>query len=95
MHFAPAIVDKVWSAGQRIGHSNLFPNSMGGAVTDDHVPVNRIAGIPCIDIVGSDAKSSHGFPATWHTMDDNIQNIDRAVLKAVGQTVLEVIYNEK
>ncbi|MBR3091891.1 MAG: M28 family peptidase [Bacteroidaceae bacterium] len=95
MHFAPSIVDKVWSAGQRIGYSKYFPNSIGGGVTDDHVAVNRKAGIPCIDIVGTNADNMQGFPVTWHTLDDNLQHIDRQILKAVGQTVLEVIYNEK
>lgn len=94
MHFAPSIVDKVWSAGQRVGYSDYFPNAIGGAVTDDHVPVNRIAGIPCIDVIGTNSANKEGFPATWHTVNDNIENIDRQTLKAVGQTVLEVIYNE-
>ena len=95
MHFAPSIVDKVWSAGQRIGYAKYFNNSVGGGVTDDHVPVNRQAGIPCIDIIGTNADKREGFPATWHTVNDNIQHIDRPTLKAVGQTVLEVIYSEK
>ncbi|MDE5649416.1 MAG: M28 family peptidase, partial [Duncaniella sp.] len=34
------------------------------------------------------------FTPTWHTMDDNIKNIDRSSLKAAGQTVLNVIFNE-
>ncbi|MBR3455664.1 MAG: M28 family peptidase [Bacteroidaceae bacterium] len=95
MHFAPSIVDKVWAAGQRIGYAKYFNNSVGGGVTDDHVPVNRQAGIPCIDIIGTNADKMEGFPATWHTVNDNIQHIDRPTLKAVGQTVLEVIYSEK
>jgi hypothetical protein len=28
-------------------------------------------------------------------VNDNISNIDRNTLKAVGQTVMDVIYNEK
>lgn len=28
-------------------------------------------------------------------MDDDMDNIDRATLKAVGQTVMNVIFNEK
>lgn len=95
LHFAPNIVDKVWSAGQRIGYAKYFNNRVGSGVTDDHVPVNQIAGIPCIDIIGTNADTMDGFPATWHTMNDNMDHIDRNILKAVGQTVLEVIYNEK
>ena len=40
----------------------------------------------------TDAPS--GFGPTWHTVNDNMEHIDRQVLKAVGQTVTQVIYNE-
>ena len=36
-----------------------------------------------------------GFGTYWHTHDDNMDAIDSATLKAVGQTVLEVIYSER
>jgi hypothetical protein len=94
MNYAPVIVDKVWAAAARYGYSNFFRNEMGGYITDDHLPVNRDAGIPCIDIISGDSNTDSGFNATWHTVDDNISNIDKNALKAVGQTVLGVIYSE-
>ena len=60
-------------------------------MTDDHVPVCR-SGIPCIDIIGIDEEQGT-FPLTWHTIDDNIDNIFKPTLKAVGQTMLEVLFN--
>lgn len=93
MHFAPGIVDKIWAAARRIGYSNYFVSETGGYITDDHLPVNR-SGIPCVDVIASDAEDG-GFCSTWHTMDDNIDHISRQTLKAVGQTMMEVIYNEK
>lgn len=93
MHFAPGIVDKIWATARRSGYGNYFSNESGGYITDDHVPVNR-SGIPCVDIIASDAEDG-GFCNTWHTMDDNLDNISRQTLKAVGQTMMEVIYNEK
>ncbi|MCM1311802.1 MAG: M28 family peptidase [Bacteroides sp.] len=93
MHFAPGVVDKIWAAARRIGYSHYFVNESGGYVTDDHVPVNR-SGIPCVDIIASDAEDG-GFCGTWHTVDDNLAHISRQTLKAVGQTMMEVIYNEK
>ncbi len=93
MHYAPQIVDKVWAAAYRIGMTDHFKGEQGGYITDDHRPVNELARIPCIDIIGSDTNNG-GFPATWHTMNDNMKHISRDALKAVGQTVLEVIYNE-
>lgn len=93
MYYAPSVVDKVWSAAQRLGYSNYFVNEEGGYITDDHLPLNRAA-IPCINIIGSDVQDG-GFCSTWHTVNDNLKNINKQTLKAVGQTVLEVIYNEK
>lgn len=93
MHYAPSLVDKVWSRAQRMGYSDLFRNAQGGAVTDDHVQVNQ-SGIPCIDIIARD-KDSDSFCKTWHTRADNLANINKSTLKAVGQTVLEIIYTEQ
>lgn len=94
MTYAPAIVDKVWAAAHRIGYGKYFSyDDRGGYVTDDHLQVNR-GGIPCIDVIGTDAASG-AFPSTWHTVNDNIRNINRETLKAVGQTMLEVIWTEQ
>ncbi|NLV53395.1 MAG: M28 family peptidase [Bacteroidales bacterium] len=94
MAYAPAVVDKVWGAAHRIGYGKYFSyEDKGGAITDDHLQVNR-GGIPCIDVIGSD-KEKGGFPSTWHTIYDTMENIDKAVLKAVGQTMLEVIFTEQ
>lgn len=35
-----------------------------------------------------------GFNPQWHTVHDTMDHIDKETLKAVGQTVLAVIYNE-
>lgn len=95
MAYAPKIVDKVWSAAQRIGYGKYFSydDDESSSITDDHLQVNQ-GGIPCIDVIGSD-KGGKTFPATWHTTNDNIQNIDKNTLKAVGQTMLEVIWTEQ
>jgi hypothetical protein len=92
-YFARPIVDKVWAAAHASGHGQWFPYAEGGQITDDHLPINQLARIPCIDIIGHYPET--GFAPTWHTMDDTMEHIDPAVLRAVGQTVLQVIYNEK
>ncbi|TAH41147.1 MAG: M28 family peptidase [Bacteroidetes bacterium] len=92
--FAPHILDKVWKTGVNLGYSSYFLFQDGGWITDDHVYVNRI-NIPSIDIIGSDAGSVTGFPAHWHTHEDNMDVIDKGTLKAVGQTVLHVVYSEQ
>lgn len=93
LQYAPTYVDKIWSIGQKLGYDNYFSNSMMGYITDDHVQVN-LSGIPCVDVIGADVEQG-SFPLTWHTINDNISNINKQTLKAVGQTMLTVIWNEK
>ncbi|MDE6394142.1 MAG: M28 family peptidase [Duncaniella sp.] len=88
------VVDRVWSVAQRSGYGHRFINVDGGAVVDDHVYVNK-AGIPAINIIESKNEVTKSFPPTWHTLNDNMDNIDRGSLKAAGQTVINVIFNEK
>lgn len=85
---------KVWSEAERLGYADIFPRSIGGAATDDHVVLTR-AGIPTTDIIEINNVETQTFPPTWHTHNDNMDNIDRNTLKAVGETVLNVIYKEK
>ena len=47
------------------------------------------------DIIVCDPEGEYSFDPTWHTIKDDMDNIDRNTLKAVGQTVMGVIYNEK
>ena len=96
LQYAPEIVKKVWRSAREVGFGSYFPKRMGGMVTDDHVPVNRYARIPTIDIIPfyPDCKQS-GFGPTWHTLADNMENIDRNTLRAVGQTLVQVIYKEQ
>ena len=93
---APAIVDKVWSAARTAGYSNYFPTQQGGRITDDHVPVNEQANIPTIDIIPFYPNCEQSsFGPTWHTVNDDMNHIDRSTLKAVGQTVLQTLFNEQ
>jgi hypothetical protein len=92
--YAPEIVSKVWSKAYQLGYGNYFINEAANPITDDHYYVNKLAHIKMINIIHQDKKSSTGFTSTWHTHADNISNIDKQTLKAVGETVLSVIYAE-
>jgi len=87
-------VNKIWKTAAQLGFGNYFPFAAGGAITDDHVYVNKYRGIPCVDIIQYDPTSESSFGAYWHTQNDVIENVDKATLKAVGQTITAVIYNE-
>ena len=94
--FAKNVVDKVWNTAAELGHGSLFMKVDGSFVTDDHYYINTIAKIPAIDIVPYlPIGNISSFGPTWHTLQDNIDNIDKDVLKAVGETVLKVIEKER
>ena len=94
LRYAASIVDKVWSAARHAGYSSVFVNEGGWGVTDDHVPVNE-AGIPTVDVIPfyPDCQQS-AFGPTWHTVNDDMEHLDINTLKAVGQTLIQVIYSE-
>ena len=85
---------RVWDMARKLGLGDRFPMAVGGAITDDHLPLIR-AGIPTADIIENASPETHSFNPTWHTHADNIANIDPATLGAVGRVVLNVLYNEK
>lgn len=92
---APQIVDKVWSMAAALGYSGWFKDKISPPLVDDHYFVSTLANIPSIDIINYDhARGDVGFGGHWHTHDDTMDIIDKSVLKAVGQTVMEVIYGE-
>ena len=93
MHFASDVVNGVWKTAADLGYAGLFSNVPGGSLIDDHYYVNMLSGIPCIDII--DYSNAEGFPSTWHTVNDNLENIDKTVLNAVGRVLSNYIYNLK
>lgn len=93
MRYAARYVDKVWDTARNLGYGKFFINADGGAITDDHQYVIAGRNIPCLDIINTNSEAEHGFGSYWHTVNDNMQIIDRETLKAVGQTIMEVIYN--
>ncbi len=96
LQYAPEIVKKVWRAARQADFGSYFPKSEGGMVTDDHIPVNQYAKIPTIDILPfyPDCTQS-SFGPTWHTVNDDMDHIDKNTLKAVGQTVIQVLFSEE
>jgi hypothetical protein len=87
-------VEKVWTTANDIGYGNYFSSQTKSFVgIDDHIWVNK-AGVPCIDIIEYN-QATGGFGDYHHKHSDNMSIIDKNTLKAVGQTLLEVIYAEK
>lgn len=95
LYYARNVVDKVWQAAETVGYGSYFPRQEGNMITDDHLPVNQTARIPCIDIIPyyPDCETS-SFGPTWHTLNDDMAHLDKSTLQAVGQTLIQVIFSE-
>jgi glutaminyl-peptide cyclotransferase len=94
LEFAPGITDKVWSRAATLGYSHVFVPTKQDAITDDHYFVNTKGKIPMIDIVHFQPGVGY-FGDFHHSRKDNMEWIDRKTLKAVGETVLSVVYHEE
>lgn len=94
LRYARDVTLRLWDAAQRAGAGNLFLQQEGGYAQDDHVPMNEVAGIPTVDIIPF-VEGEHTFGATWHTVSDTPENISRETLRGVGQTLLQMISEEK
>jgi len=94
-YYASSVVNTVWSQAKDLGFGQYFRDEKGGAITDDHIYVNKILGIPTIDIIHFDPHTASGFGSYWHTIHDTMDNVDKSTLNAVGTTLMHVIYKQK
>ena len=86
--FAKPVNDKVFQIAKELGYGKQIVDNIRHNISDDHIPINEIARIPTIDLIDFDY-------AHWHTLDDTVDKCSPASLKAIGETVAEVIYREK
>ena len=93
-YYASNILEKVWNMAHKIGYSDYFIFKSSPQIMDDHYYVNTILGIPTINIIEFDPSTKTNFNKHWHTHADNMDNVNKQTLKAVGQTVLNIIYSE-
>ncbi len=93
LQYAGSVLSEVWQTAADLGYSEFFTNQQMGATTDDHLYINKLMGIPCIDIVhmnpGTGTYGTH-----HHTHRDNISIIDPNTMQMVGQVVLETIWKQ-
>ena len=91
MTHAGNYVEQLWRTAAQLGYGRYFVNQAAYPITDDHYYVNTIAGIPCVDIIDYKPQNGTGFAEWWHTQQDDMRNINRQTLKAVGETVITTI----
>lgn len=90
-YYAEGYQQLIWRAAERLGYEKLFSKQLGYPIVDDHYYINYIAGIPCVDIIHYDIRNNTGFPAWWHTRDDDMQHISKTTLQAVGEVVMSLL----
>ena len=95
--FAGYHLNKVWKLAEHLGYGNYFKKKIAPPITDDHTYINQITKIPVLDIIHYDVRPFSGrfdFGSFHHTHADNMDVIHKPTLKAVGQTVLDYLYNQ-
>lgn len=94
--FGEKTLKKVWNTAINLGYGGQFSFQKTPGITDDHFYINYLASgrVPTIDIIEHDASTKNKFYKHWHTHKDKLEHIDKKTLKAVGQTVMHVVYNE-
>lgn len=95
LYYNPGPTHSIWAMAHGLGHGKYFDNrQMNYGLTDDHKYVNEIAGIPTTDIVHYELNRSD-FGSFHHTHEDNIGLIHKPTLQAVGETILQALYQEQ
>lgn len=83
---APEVNEKIWRAADALGVKS-FRYGVRYTIEDDHVQLQN-AGWKAVDLIDFDY-------APWHTLDDTPDKCSPAALKAVGDVLARVIYDEK
>ncbi len=92
--FAPNLVNEIWEIADQKGHGDLFLDEEGSPIQDDHYVINQNTEIPVIDIINhTGGKNNIVFAPHWHTHGDDLSIISTETLQAVGDVLLELIYN--
>ncbi len=84
---APAVLNRIWSAARELAYQDIFTETPGAAILDDHVPLIE-AGVKCVDLI----DFNYG---PWHTLDDTPDKCSPKSLLAVGKVVAAVVYSER
>lgn len=92
--YAPQVLTRIFAAADFL-ELDRFVNEQGGSISDDHLPLNRIARIPTIDIIDIEMVGNNSPDPRrryWHTSDDTMENIGEEPLRQVGELLVYTIY---
>jgi hypothetical protein len=93
---APGTNEKVFGIARSLGYGDIFLQDQTQSVGDDHLAINEVGHIPTIDLIQPlpEAGGPEYAYMQWHTLNDTPENCSAQSLKAVGDTIAEVIYQE-
>ena len=86
--YAPRLTRSIWGVAQRLKVREFIAKE-GHTISDDHLPLNRIAGIPTCDIIDFDFPTPRSKNAFWHTEKDIPENCSAESLGKVGKVLLQ------
>lgn len=84
--YAPDLVAEVWDLAAKNGYAHVFLRKAGPEIYDDHVPLNRIAKIPTINLI--DFHYTHAGKNLWHTNRDLPAYCSPRSLQIIGEILL-------
>lgn len=94
MKYAEPHTRNAWTIAHKLGYGDLFRFNLTRSVQHDHYFLSTEAKIPTLAIMHHDNSTYSGYAKYWHTHHDNLTSVDAETLKAVGQTVIQTLFNE-
>ena len=91
-NYAPGLVAKLWGAAKALGYGDIFVDQNTDPILDDHYYVNRLSGIPMVDIVQNSGTTS--FFQHWHTTTDDLDAVSAESLRLVAEVTMKVLYGD-
>lgn len=95
MQAAPGPMTKMWDIAALAGFGERFSQRKTRPIINDHTYINEQGRIPTFVVIEFDPGTATNFNLNWHTQGDNVDNVSAATLKAVGQTLTHLVYNER
>lgn len=90
--YASSYVDQIWQTAAGMGYGQMFINQRGGGITDDHVFVNQILGLPTVDIIDTRMDQDGTFYPYWHTTGDTLDKLSAETLQKVGNLLVKLLW---
>ena len=83
VRYASDVARGIWQTAEQLG-VRAFVSRLRHNIDDDHIPLNKIAAIPTVDLIDFDyPRPGIGAPSYWHTQQDVPANCSGDSLVAV------------